>query len=1036
MMVHDRIGEYLDGELAPDVEAAVLDHIAVCAECQTALHAEVQLRDREDALRGGVAVASDESRCRPGEYLAGLLEGNAELAFLDHLAACASCQQGLHDEVQLRDREDVLRAAQPAYEGPREAHGPPHGRESSTTEDGPGRWPLRRIVHWAAGPTAAAAALVVFLYRPTPPPMLALRPERTIEIRMSHSAAARYRPYNPRRDAENQNEAIAPTSIADFDRAGDCQGVATAYVLAEEWKLAESQYSRCKAGTGHATSADLYADRAGFAVLRGKFEDALELSEQALDASPDHAVALWNRALALKGLGLDLSAAAAFDRVAVLDLWREPAWAHEAAERAVTLRTEIEGIRTAYDDVVRLGAMMVDGKQPLDPTLARRVPGRSRLFLHDAIRTATSIARLDELAPLVKEVERRAGAGLAHHLELARAQLSPERVAASAGYQALIAHPSKVDDRTWDSWLAGATRAGADDLILGARIATERLDGERPAEQLARASGDPWFELSVELARVRLALKAGKIETATALLAALQKRCPADATSFRCMQLAVEQSKLALDRHRPADAKSFALAALAMSRALGEWDPRGQALTFAADAERFAGAFAPAAAYYEEARRSLKPCGAHNTAFTVAEMLFHQHRFEQARAQVLGAPACNQVPAAVELTTLARLYRVGYPVADRAELTAKIAASRSAPTFARDAPYFDYLADWVKLDDDSAARSRLARAADLAGGIEGSMREKTIAAVNNALFADAGKRSAWAEALQVVARAHDVPVPQRCALALGADDFRFTVIALGPDGELAGHYDPNAAQPTEWLAPEPMRRQLAGCDEVAVLALPPWLGIGPVMDDETPWHYVLGPATSPETVRARRVVVSTPATPPEAGLAPLPQRTWPELTERDELITGRAATPDHVLAAISDATVVEIHSHATWLHRYDAPVLALAPGANGWALAAAQIRSTRLKGAPVVVLAACGVGAAAKFEHQAWGLPLAFRAAGASAVIAPLVAIPDQDAMAFFQAVVAEISDGARPAVAVAHVRSRQMRGQATSWMRYVIVFQ
>ena len=112
------------------------------------------------------------------------------------------------------------------------------------------------------------------------------------------------------------------------------------------------------------------------------------------------------------------------------------------------------------------------------------------------------------------------------------------------------------------------------------------------------------------------------------------------------------------------------------------------------------------------------------------------------------------------------------------------------------------------------------------------------------------------------------------------------------------------------------------------------------------------------------------------------------------------------------------------------------PGAEGWTLDAAKIRATRLTGAPVVVLADCAGGAAARYEHEAWGLPLAFRTAGARAVIASLSAIPDRDAAAFFDALVAEFARGTGPAPAVARVRAETLQGDPTSWMRNVVVFQ
>jgi hypothetical protein len=1015
---HGRTGEYLDGALRPEDEAAFLDHLAGCAACQAELHDEVQLRDREDALRG--RGSSSGCHGRAGEYLDGALEPEDEAAFLDHLAGCAACQAELHDEVQLRDREHALRRAAIV----------PLVHRTPVPDAGPskpsgGRRPGSngRLAAWGSGIAALAAAAAVFVVWPRgtrQPIALAPGPTRLVEIRLSHPAAAGYRPYDTPRGSATVGEPIAPSLIAELDRAGDCQGVAAAYVLSGELVRAADRYSHCAAGP------DLDADRAGLAVLRGELDAALDLTEAVLDAVPDHTVALWTR-------GLELSAAAAFDRVVEREVLRAPGWANEAAYRAAVGRSEIARMRAASEEVNRRGLKMIQGGPPLPAALAQQVPWRSRVHLHDAIRTATDPARLDQLVPLATALEGRAGSDLGRYVTQARAQLSPGRAAAVPGYREIVEKWGAVDDRTWTRWLALATRARTDDLILGARIATRRLDGDPSAEQLAAATHDPWFELGVAVARSHAALDAGRVEEAAARLTALEAQCPPGAASYRCLQAAVELTRLANDRHQPTEARRHALEVLAMSRELGEWAQRAQGLVFAADAERFGGAFGSARAYYEESALSLEACGVRNSAFTTAEMLFQRHHLPQARALAAAAPACGRPPTALELTLLARLQRAGYPVLAPAAVAARIGDAQRAAEHAGEGPYLEFLAAWLALDDDPAARDRLVEIAGRARGLEGAMRDKTLSAIDNARFADAGRRAAWGDALAVAAAANGVTAPTRCALAFGADELRFTAVAVGPDGTVAGDYEPDRARSAGWLAPEPMRRRLSGCDEVAVLALPPWLGVGPVLGTDTPWHYVLGPPPPPPAGRPRHVVVAAPVPPPEAGLAPLAPRTWPAT---DELITGAAATPERVLTAISDATLIEIHSHATWLDPLDAPVLALSPGANGWALGAARIRSARLTGAPLVVLADCAGGAAARFEHQAWGLPLAFRRAGARAVIASLAAIPDRDAGAFFDAVTAELARGASPATAVARVRAEKMRGDPTSWMREVVVFQ
>lgn len=1037
MTLHGRAGEYLDGVLDPDVESEFLAHLAECAECQDTLHAEIQLRDLED-LASGTSTEPHAQHGAVGEYLDGDLDGAAEEAFLDHLAACAMCQRVLHEEIQLRDREEILREM---TVGSSERRVPLASREviELPNEVRPPRW----RVTWGAGgtlATAAVAVLVLFSLLPPDPvadPVkalaVALKPNRAVEIRLSHPAAAKHRPYDTMRSSGPPSEPIAPAVIAQLDAAHDCRGVATAYVLTGAWHVAEETYRACPAGL------DIDADRAGLAVLLGQTEDALELTERVLEVAPDHAVALWNRALALRALGLGLAATTAFERVAALEKSHDPAWAQEASTRAADARAELDRMRVDYLEVERLGKAMALGGPALDTALARRVPARARIWLHNALRTATTAAQIDRLAPLAAALEGLQGEGLSRYVEQARAQLSPARTAASAGYrQFVIDDFGAVDDRVWERWLAAATRAGLDDLILGTRLAFRRLDGVPSADQLADATRDPWFELAIEILRAQEALVGGRVEDGAARLAAIEAQCPSGATSFRCLQLAVALAELELKRDRLSEIMRHAATALALSRRLGEWPQRAQALTWFGNAARLAGNFASARGYLEEAVHarvlSDKPCDARELTFSIAAMLYQRHRLAQAHTLAAAAPACDQPPKPVELTALTQLLRSGHVVIDRAPLLAEIARARAANELPGDRLLLDFLVEWLALDMD---RDRLAQIATAAQLLEGAPRVKLTTFIDGALFAHAARRGAWSDALAVVARARSVLPPARCALAFGADDFRFAVIAVGRDGAITGRYEPDRMRSEEWLAPESMRRAVDGCDEVVVLALPAWLGIGPVLDASTPWSYVLGPPLPSADGNKRHVAITEPVPPASTKLAPLMPRVWPPPpTGPDEIISGQLATPERVLSAISDATLVEIHSHALTMDPLDAPVLALSPGASGWTLDAAMVATATLTSAPIVVLADCSGGVAARFEHRTWGLPLAFRTAGARAVIAALSAIPDRDAAELFGAVVAELKRDVSPASAVAKLRAEKLHRDPTSWVRHVVVFQ
>jgi hypothetical protein len=140
---------------------------------------------------------------------------------------------------------------------------------------------------------------------------------------------------------------------------------------------------------------------------------------------------------------------------------------------------------------------------------------------------------------------------------------------------------------------------------------------------------------------------------------------------------------------------------------------------------------------------------------------------------------------------------------------------------------------------------------------------------------------------------------------------------------------------------------------------------------------------------------------------------------------------------MATAAYVELHVHGEVdLEQADASYLALSPDATGrWALTAGDVRKVRLTAAPVVVLAACRAATAAPFAHARLSLPDAFLSAGARAVIAPAVEIPDAEAGPFFDEIRRRITGGEAPAAAVAAARAAAIaRGQA--WAAGVLVFE
>jgi hypothetical protein len=180
-----------------------------------------------------------------------------------------------------------------------------------------------------------------------------------------------------------------------------------------------------------------------------------------------------------------------------------------------------------------------------------------------------------------------------------------------------------------------------------------------------------------------------------------------------------------------------------------------------------------------------------------------------------------------------------------------------------------------------------------------------------------------------------------------------------------------------------------------------------------------------------RVIVADARPPARLGLPPLS----PIAADGARLVTGASATPARVRAELAGASYIEIHAHGI-VDAEDAAFLALSPDIDGsFALTAADVRATRLAGAPIVVLGACRSAKPARYEAFRWSLPDAFLAAGARAVIASATAIPDDQGARLFAELRARLDRGEPAARAVAALRAdRVAAGQP--WAAGLVVFE
>jgi hypothetical protein len=981
---------------------------------------------------------------RVSDYLDGALSDDAQASFLDHLADCSRCEAALADELQLRAREGTLeRPPQPAV--------------------APAR---RRLTRWiAAGALLSAAAGALLLVRlgdresDRETVSLALSPTRLLEPRISYPPAATFRPYDAERGAAH-HEAIAPELIARFTRAGDCHGVAVAYLLAGEYEHAESAFAHCTSGP------DLDADHAGLAVLRQHPEQALHLADRALLVRPDHPVARWNRALALRDLGLGLAAAEALDSVAATDA----AWAAEARARAASLRRDLVTMRESFPQAVEAGRAMVAGGAVIPLDLARRHPATARIFFHDAIRTARTAKRLEDLRPLAGALDGLVGDHLERYLAVS---LTPGRLALIDEYAGMVA-AQQASSPAFERWLARARTLHADDLVLGALIVTGRVgDAPQEAARLAAATSDPWFELGALAWRIGSARLAGRFAEALELLDRGDRRCVEAKLAYRCVQLTFERAAIERARYRAASAYRLAAAAMRSAEAIGDWPKRSSLALFAGDAQRYLKDRVMARAFFREYALAEATCEARREFDALdAEMRFDEHRIPAARDALRSLASCSQAAAPrtagsathsaqldlddaarrasqvdqILLTLAVDLASAGAAIGPTDAIRADIARARAAvPNDPVNALLYDYLDARLDAETDVRAIERLRRVARAArADTSDSLAARVATAAAEAALADAGARGMWPEAAAIAAEANRVSVPARCALIVGADDFRFVAVSIDGDGGFDGVFERDALPSADWLAPASLRARLHACPVVDVLAMPSWYGVGPLLDPELPWRYVLGPRLAPATHGAsgepahasRKHVIVADVLPPPALHLPALTPWSATVPPGAALLAGREATPERVASEIIDAAMIELHVHTDRVSDSDAPALALSEGVSGWALTAEAISRLSLANAPVVVLANCAGAEAAPYSHTIWGLPSAFRAAGARAVVAPMVPVPDAEATAVFGQITGELERGVPIAVAVAHARAAKIAGDLASWIRYLVVFE
>jgi hypothetical protein len=869
---------------------------------------------------------------------------------------------------------------------------------------------------------------------------------RPHDVRFAYGDAGSYRP--PRDQMRGaggpSGQAISYSALAELERRGDKHALAIARVWNGEKLTDVAEQLR-----GLGSSPSVRSDRAAIDVLTTSNDNVESvLTElEALRASHDPAAARaarWNYAILLAQLDLPLSAAQAFRAIADE---HETGWAEEASSRAAVLEARARSAREPWDRASKAGAALVATGALVPIDLVRAVRGMTHAYFYNAVRTAPSRERVLALAPMAAELDRLGNQPiLSDYVRRVASFDFQRRAPLAAAYAQLLAgtQPSAAVKALLTDPTAPAEVA---DIVMGAMVQLEVVADHLEAyRRMVKQTRDPWFEIALAQQEQAADLRRGDWLRAEARLRDAQKLCSDPTINYRCMELANDLGTLLERLHRIPEAMAVVHAALPIARGSGEWGHYRQLVWHLADMERFNSSTMTARVYAGEVLlMAPDQCRVTNSAYrTLAGAALLDADGRAARRNLEAALLCGQpdLPAANYLTDIARLDPQPGDLAQLQGWLGKLRASGGLTAGER------VLADEIEgrlvVESDRAAGTALLERAIAAAGTEADVyATKARAGAYSVLVFDAARHGELAQVVGLIARELGLPRPDACMAGIVAEDERAVVVVRGADGRDHGEYSPRRhPRDGALIVSADLAKRLEGCAHVQVMAQAALQGQSRVLPATLSWSYATGArrdAVPPghEVSEAHTLIVTDVTPPAELQLPTLLPRA-PDPTPSTRELSGTAATPTQVLAAMGNASEIQFHTHALVdMGVSDASYLVLSPGPDGrYALTAEAIRGVELRGRPIIVLAACDSAQGARYQHAPWSLPHAFLAAGARAVVAAGTAIPDLEAGPFFDRVLARVRTGADPAAALRDERIATLTANPSSWVADVIVFE
>ncbi len=980
---------------------------------------------------------------RAHQFIDGELDSTAAMSFEMHLADCGECQEEIHDALMLDfiDQRSgisaqLVRASLLSITGP-----------LSTEEQSPPWW-LRPAVVCSTVAAVAAAATIAFIAfkRPHIPPhtpknsldpsVLALRfsstlsPIRAIEGRLSFAGADHYRPYDVNRAAPSRIEKIPNHLLGELEDAELGSGLVAAYVL-----MGADQRALDDLGT-MAESADALSDQAVLRLHQHKPREALRLATRALQKSPDHGPAEWNRAIALEQLELPLAAATAFERVTTIsekehrathETEGQTGWADEAKRRSKKHHADYAQLKANWNKALEAIDKMTDGLPP-DRSLIRSHQGVIRLGFYDAIGTTAAPELLDKLKKTAMALDEvYGGIEMSSHLQRIRSGNLTARIALAKRYaKVLAARQLNGDSALYND----AVSASQLDIALLTLFYADHLSAKQQADYLALATktADPWFELTARERITRVQVERGDN------LAAIASAVPAIALcknyrnmDYRCLRIHYWVAKAYANLYELKPAKHYAALATTQAQRTGDWMMQLPLLSLAAELsgkeDDVAGTGLPLVnAYIAESLERWPACiNATREIEKTAQSLIDQGRLSDAGNELrqLDHRCPNQEPSLERaFIDVQGIGTPGFPTAGEIRSLLQLFRHNGiSPSQQQLATYIEGRAS----NDERQATVLLRRAAEFTPA-NSDPRIRSYAYTT--LAAKMAKRGDFSATIDVLAEEIGIIKP-KCTVAFVFEN-GVAVAAKNALGIAIGLVHQASHTSPDDLFPKHLEAHMKNCKTIDVFAKVPFIGRA-VLPPHLPWRFRLTAKRASRQKPPRHLVVTDVLPPPGIDLprlSPSPRR------HADVVVRGLAATPTRVKSELEDATLVEIHTHGV-ASAEGTTSLVLSPDTDGsYALSADDLKGVTLRGHPVVILSACRAAITAPHRHLSNSLVVAFIEAGASTVIASPESIPDAAAYAFFDRVVEQISNGTTAVEAVQHERS------ATTWTRQVIVFE